>query len=183
MRGGAVAFGSALAAAWLLAAGAAAADPVGAARIAEFAGQRPSLGYSEIGENVDRWKATAVYDLSRTPSSVRFVARRTQGAGGRIFATAWADSRTCPALVERLKTLPRLSARFLAPEVLQRSPPVLLVLDGTDFTLWSRGLTLAPAASATVEITQNFGPAVDWGEATDAVLEPCWSPTPPDVAR
>lgn len=183
MRGGAAPGRLALLAALLLAAGRpASAGPVEQAKTAVFTGLSPSLGYTEIGENTNRWMVTVVYDLSRTPSSVRFVARRT-GGGARTFGTTWADSRTCPALVERLRSLPQLSARFLAPEVLQRSPSVLLVLDGTDFTLWSRGLTLTPASSATVEITQNYGPVADWGHATDVSLEGCWSPTPPEAAR
>lgn len=172
-----------LAAALLAAAGPAAADPVNAARAALFDGQRSWLGYTEAGENTNAWKAVNVYDLSRRPSSMRFVARRDMGAGARSSGVSWADSRTCPALVERLETLPQVSARFLAPAGLERWPSAPVAVDGTDYTIWGAGFTAASASYARLEVTENLGPVADWGEATDAALEPCWSAVPPDPAH
>ena len=144
---------------------------------APFRGQTPVIAVRMDRSHTPRAETLDVFALPGHGASPRYAVRRVDLLDGRQTVMQWADSTTCPGLIPRLKAISSVRVGFASP----LDPHGLVVLDGTFISVRTKARAREPDAYGYLEAFGNFGPWVDWAEATEAALKPCWSGTEPAV--
>ena len=145
-----------------------------------FHGAQPVIA---VRLDVETTTAARTLDIFRLPApdrSFRFVVRGVDLTGDRPTRTRWADSASCPALPPRLRALEAVQMHFVAPASALEGRYV--TLDGTYVSVRAAAEPGGPHPWGEMTVAGNDGPWVDWAEALERDLRPCWTGTEPAVA-
>ncbi len=154
---------------------------------AQFDGGSASAGFDWYGWSWGVVNFYTIYDRSRPRADGRpspwWVAKRTAGAVRPPInpTISWADSRSCPQLVDVIVAMTRLPPPPLRLRSLEPyAPPMGMPLtDGTVFSVWSGEAVQPENQPARVQASSSLGPIATWGEAATKALQGCWRDQPP----
>lgn len=94
---------------------------------------------------------------------------------------AWADSRTCDALIPTLAKLADLEPIKLTPPGV---PPMgqNIIMDGANYEINAQGVYQSERALGEVRLTGNVNsPIAKWVDGALDALKPCWQTDPPKL--
>lgn len=154
-----------------------------------FAGRRAILIYA-LEDSGGVWTMVSIFSqpygrsVTLDPAAPRrWVARRQTGHNEQFAEeTRWADSDTCPHLIEALWSLtqiqtPPFEVPGLSPDT-AAAGPAPMATDRPVITLWG---TARPVGGAPISLrASSLGGEMDaWGRATETGLADCWSDQAP----
>ena len=157
-------------------------------RSVQFGGLGPTAGFTASPSEGDVWRMVGFYvQAARAKGEAEvtlwWVARLVIMDGDRR-QIRWADSRACPALVDALGRMMRISPAGFTVSGMQPYAPIPAYLaDGVVYTVWSNSGVQPDGSPVDVTMTGNGGGLAEWGEATLRALEPCWSDDAPPRPR
>jgi hypothetical protein len=164
-------------------------EAAAAARHRTLAGRIPFAGLTQSQTRRDAWTVNSFYVVDEPASNVGASGGRRAlhyvvlgEAGGSAGASRrWAESHTCPAILDMLLAMERLPAVRPDAPGLGREPEFSLTLDGVVHTFWTAMAQSGPRdATVGLEITGNVNsPVALWWKAAEDGLTACWSATPP----
>jgi hypothetical protein len=145
-------------------------------------------------ESDDSWTVNSIFyqpfstSGAPTASTSRWIIRRQFGRAAELSTRVeWADSATCPRLLEVLGALTEIPVPAVqVPGVTPQRPydpdhPVSISSHPTVFTIWSGGASLA-GAPAWIRLSGLGGELNSWGIWAEGVLAPCWTQETPRAA-
>jgi hypothetical protein len=127
-----------------------------------------------------RW-AVEIYSGEPTADGLRsFTARRSLWATSGPEQMSWADSRTCPALMDVVISLNEQQPVTVRLPLTPRTPLSVIPdppIDGSGYWIWGRARQTDGGLASTVTST-NSGEIARWVAAATRYLEGCWQPMP-----
>ena len=154
-----------------------------------YAGVPPSAVLERKEDMRPRWTVTAFSILWSRPTpqggerAPHWVARKVD-ADGRRLSTVYADSRSCPALLEVLKRAELLEVpqpRFIFSNPARRDGRSEIVLHDTGYRL-TADARFASGADGQVQLSGGSrSPLAAWADSLMRTLAPCWTDQVPPV--
>jgi len=156
------------------------------ARDTAFSNTLPSAGFEITGVMTETWTTVTFFRMWDGSSSY-WIARKASGTGytrTNEVETVWADSRTCPTLIDVLLSMESVSA--VQPDLQgigQDGDFSGFMMDGVAMALWSSASTSEDGIGlGRFEVRSNDNtPLETWWGGAAAMLAPCWDETKPPV--